>query len=58
MATNAGASPDPVPLARGRDPESFTQLYRPDAAAVDELVEALYRLLLDVPATDAGAVVS
>jgi hypothetical protein len=32
--------------------ESVTRRYRPGAAALDELVEVLYRLLMDAPAIE------
>ena len=38
-----------------RSPEPVTRRYRPESAALDELVEVLYRLLVDVPANESAA---
>src|SRR5580658_6641954 len=46
--TGAGTSIPP------RRPEPVTRRYRPEPAALDELVEVLFRLLVDVPGTDSG----
>ncbi len=35
--------------------EPVTRRYRPDATALDELVEALYQLLMDAPGDPANA---
>jgi hypothetical protein len=43
-------SPSDTTLARQRRLEAVTRRYRPGSAALDELVEVLYRLLVDVPA--------
>jgi hypothetical protein len=37
-----------------RQSEPVTRRYRPDTAALDELVEALYQLLMDSPADGPG----
>ena len=39
----------PAPTAPERALEPVTRRYRPDAAALDELVEALYQLLVNAP---------
>jgi hypothetical protein len=45
-------SSDGGPLGRERGSEAVMRLYRPASAAIDELVEALYKLLLESSAND------
>jgi hypothetical protein len=49
-APNSAAAPT-VPQSR---PEPVTRRYRPDTAALDELVQVLYRLLMEAPAEPQG----
>jgi hypothetical protein len=46
--------PDTGPSLPPRRPEPVTRRYRPESAALDDLVEVLYRLLVEVPAGDSG----
>jgi hypothetical protein len=46
--------PSPGPQLNGRHPESVTRRYRPESAAMDELVDALYQLLMDAPVDASG----
>jgi len=41
--------------ATPRHPQRVTRRYWPDSAAIDDLVEALYQLLTDVPAIHSDA---
>ena len=43
-----------APTAPRRRPEPVTRRYRAESAALDQLVDVLYRLLIDAPADASG----
>jgi hypothetical protein len=53
-----GGDSRPIPVAATPSPEHrrepVTRRYRPESVAIDELVEVLYLLLTDVPATESA----
>jgi hypothetical protein len=53
LVSGTGApNPDTGMSVPPRRPEPVTRRYRAQSTATDELVEVLYRLLMDIPATD------
>jgi hypothetical protein len=54
IGPHARPSPVPATLVPERRLEPVTRRYRPESAAIDELVDALYKLLMDAPADNSG----